>query len=204
MTGQEDGCLVLNVYVPSEHVVGADPPLPVLVWIHGGGFVTGSGVPSLYGPEYFMEQEGLILVTLNYRLGPLVCVCVCVGTKTRADKEVFTHRASWAWTTTCSRAIWDFGTSTWRSSDSDRGDYSLGKCLLVLFFSPRWLQRNLHAFGGDPSRVTLCGQSAGGVCVSYHTLSPQSKGLFSAAITQSGIFTVPYFKLDRHPAYYAR
>ncbi len=52
--------------------------------------------------------------------------------------------------------------------------------------------------------MTLCGQSAGGLCVSYHTLSPQSRGLFSAAITQSGIFTVPYFKLDRHPAYYAR
>ncbi len=70
VTGQEDGCLVLNVYAPADRTADEET-LPVLVWIHGGGFVSGSCSPGLYGPEYFMDQPGLVLVTLNYRLGPL-------------------------------------------------------------------------------------------------------------------------------------
>ncbi len=137
--------------------------LPLIqVWIHGGGFVSGSGSPSMYGPEYFMEQDGLILVTLNYRLGPL-------GFLGMGD-------------------------------DVLPGNLALWDQVLAL----QWLQQNLASFGGDPERVTICGQSAGGVCVSLHTLSPRSRGLFSAAITQSGIFTIPYPRVDRHMSYYAR
>ena len=44
--------------------------LPVMVWIHGGGFFAGSGNPDIYGPEYFMDYE-VILVSVNYRVGPL-------------------------------------------------------------------------------------------------------------------------------------
>lgn len=69
-TGQED-CLVLNIYTPLMEDTDKKKSYPVLVWIHGGGFVSGSGSPSMYGPEYFMEQPDLILITLNYRLGPL-------------------------------------------------------------------------------------------------------------------------------------
>ena len=43
---------------------------PVMVWIHGGAFVSGSGTFWDYGPQYFMEA-GVIIVTINYRLGPL-------------------------------------------------------------------------------------------------------------------------------------
>lgn len=50
----------------------------------------------------------------------------------------------------------------------------------------RWVQENIHAFGGDKNRVTLFGQSAGAGSVEHHMLSPYSKGLFSQAITQSG------------------
>ena len=43
-----------------------------MVWIHGGGFLIGSGAPNLYGPQYFMDSDQeVILVTFNYRLGPL-------------------------------------------------------------------------------------------------------------------------------------
>ncbi|GLH04398.1 Venom carboxylesterase-6 [Gryllus bimaculatus] len=50
----------------------------------------------------------------------------------------------------------------------------------------RWLQRNAHAFGGDPGRVTLLGQSSGAACVTMHLLSPQSRGLFSGVAALSG------------------
>jgi len=50
----------------------------------------------------------------------------------------------------------------------------------------RWLQKNIHFFGGDPNRVTIFGESAGGASVHFHILSPLSKGLFNNALSQSG------------------
>ena len=61
-----EDCLYLTVHVPSS-VSGV---LPVMVWIHGGGFMTGDGTPQSFGPQYFMSHE-VIMVTINYRLGPL-------------------------------------------------------------------------------------------------------------------------------------
>ena len=52
----------------------------------------------------------------------------------------------------------------------------------------QWVQRNIGAFGGDPSRVTIFGQSAGGESVLIHLVSPQSKGLYQQAIVESGPF----------------
>ncbi|XP_036604065.1 cocaine esterase-like [Trichosurus vulpecula] len=51
----------------------------------------------------------------------------------------------------------------------------------------RWIQKNIPHFGGDPGRVTIFGESAGGMSVSLHVLSPMSKGLFHRAIMQSGV-----------------
>ncbi|CAB3246733.1 unnamed protein product [Arctia plantaginis] len=50
----------------------------------------------------------------------------------------------------------------------------------------RWVNKNISNFGGDPENITIFGESAGGVSVSYHLLSPMSKGLFRRAIVQSG------------------
>ena len=64
---ESEDCLTLNVWTPSlDH--GAQ--LPVMVWLHGGGFITGSGALSLYDGTA-LARRGVVLVTVNYRLGPL-------------------------------------------------------------------------------------------------------------------------------------
>uniref|UniRef100_A0A453Z3L0 Carboxylic ester hydrolase n=1 Tax=Anopheles quadriannulatus TaxID=34691 RepID=A0A453Z3L0_ANOQN len=62
-----EDCLYLNVYSPQ---LQPKTPLPVMVWIHGGGFYVGTGDSALYEPPYLVQQ-GAVVVCINYRLGPL-------------------------------------------------------------------------------------------------------------------------------------
>ncbi|XP_038211385.1 uncharacterized protein LOC119831887 [Zerene cesonia] len=71
ITGDED-CLYLNVYTPLK---SENKLYPVMVFIHGGGFKEGSGSPLVYGPEYLVKHD-VILVTFNYRLGVLGFLCL--------------------------------------------------------------------------------------------------------------------------------
>ncbi|EDV93364.1 esterase B1 [Drosophila grimshawi] len=64
--GSED-CLYLNVYAKN---LKSEKPLPVIVFIYGGGFQIGEATRDIYSPDYLM-QKNVILVTLNYRLGAL-------------------------------------------------------------------------------------------------------------------------------------
>ncbi|XP_049861708.1 acetylcholinesterase-like, partial [Schistocerca gregaria] len=130
-TGYED-CLYLNVYVPGTPAEAA--ALPVLFWIHGGEFGSGSGSDQQYGP-HFIVSYGVILVTTNYRLGPL-------GFLSTGDEVV-------------------------------PGNAGLKDQQLAL----TWVQRNIANFGGDPDLVTPFGQSAGGMAVSFHLVSPLSAGV---------------------------
>ncbi|ALC41152.1 alpha-Est1 [Drosophila busckii] len=66
VTGSED-CLYINVYAKK---LKSPSPLPVIVWIYGGGFQIGGATRDVYGPDYFMKQD-VLLVTFNYRLGAL-------------------------------------------------------------------------------------------------------------------------------------
>ena len=67
--GQED-CLYLNIFVPEKGLEGQTLNMSVMVWIYGGSMVEGSFTFDRYGPQTFMERD-VILVTINYRLGPL-------------------------------------------------------------------------------------------------------------------------------------
>ncbi|XP_058807487.1 esterase FE4-like [Phymastichus coffea] len=67
ITGGSEDCLYLNVYTKS---IEPNIRRPVMVWIHGGGFIFGSGNDVFYGPDYFMKKD-IVLVTINYRLGVL-------------------------------------------------------------------------------------------------------------------------------------
>lgn len=139
---QSEDCLFLNVYTRQ---VTPPTPLPVMVWIHGGGFHMGSGSTDVYGPDYLLDSEQpVLLVTFNYRLGPLGFLNV-------------------------------------PGSGAD-GNVGLKDQAAVL----RWVRDNIAAFGGDPDRVTIFGESAGGTSVQMHMLSPISRGLFHYAISQSG------------------
>ena len=64
--GKEE-CLKLNVFSPD---LSPDKLLPVMVWIHGGAFVTGDSGTAMWGPHYFMDHD-VVLVSMHYRLGPL-------------------------------------------------------------------------------------------------------------------------------------
>ena len=70
LMGQED-CLLMNIYVPAKIFNDeSDTKYPVMYWIYGGGYVVGDGTFYTYGPQPLMDKEGVILVTVNYRLGP--------------------------------------------------------------------------------------------------------------------------------------
>jgi para-nitrobenzyl esterase len=137
VSGSEN-CLFVNVWRPADSSTG----LPVLVHIHGGGFVAGSG----NGDNTLLTNRGHeIVVSLNYRLGIFGFL---------ADKAFGAHP----------------------------GDYGLEDQQAAL----QWVQNNIGAFGGDPSNVTIYGESAGGSSVCDQIASPTAKGLFERGISVSG------------------
>lgn len=144
--GMSEDCLYLNVWTPTDVTEGKRP---VLVYFYGGGFLAGDGSEPRYDGAS-MAQEGIVVVTLNYRLG------------------VFGFLAHPALTE--------------ESPHDASGNYGLLDQAQAL----RWVQNNIAAFGGDPERVTIAGESAGAMSVSAHVASPRSRGRFARAIGESG------------------
>lgn len=64
----DEDCLFLNVY--TKDVSKPEKKYPVMVWIHGGGFTSGSGNKDIYSPDFLMSRD-VVIVSMNYRLGAL-------------------------------------------------------------------------------------------------------------------------------------
>ena len=144
---QSEDCLFLNVWRPAKVEKGGDA---VMVFIHGGSFTRGAGGVPLYDGSA-LAKRGVVVVTINYRLGRF---------------GYFAHPAL-----------------TKENADGGRlGNYGFMDQIAAL----QWVQKNIRAFGGDPKKVTVFGESAGAVAVQMLTVSPAAKGLFVRAIEESG------------------
>ncbi len=141
-----EDCLYLNVWTPAKSV---NERLPVMVWIHGGGFNAGATSVPLYSGEN-LAKKGLVVASIAYRLGP-------------------------------------FGFLAHPELSAESGGHGSGNYgLLDQIAGLEWIKRNIAALGGNPNRVTIFGESAGGISVSMLAASPLAKGLFQGAISESG------------------
>merc|ERR1711892_696574 len=137
-----EDCLHLNIYTEDLKTTAK----PVMIWIHGGGFTLGSG--NDYAPLDAHLKEGVIVITINYRLGSL--------------------------------GFLTFG------NDLVSGNMGLKDQALAI----RWVKQNIHNFGGNPHKITIFGESAGGVSVHAQVLSPWNFGQIQGAIAQSGTMLI--------------
>ncbi|XP_048398372.1 neuroligin-1 isoform X1 [Stegostoma tigrinum] len=205
---QNEDCLFLNIYVPTEDVKriskecarkpgkkicrkggplakkqaddlgdndGAEDedirdsgPKPVMVFIHGGSYMEGTG--NILDGSVLASYGNVIVITVNYRLGVL-------GFLSTGDQAA-------------------------------KGNYGLLDQIQAL----RWISENIAFFSGDPLRITVFGSGAGASCVNLLTLSHYSegnrwsnstKGLFQRAIAQSGT-ALSSWAVSYQPAKFAR
>ncbi|MFJ4046253.1 carboxylesterase/lipase family protein [Microbacterium sp. NPDC089987] len=136
-----ESTLNVNVFTPDPAVTAPGGGLPVLVWIHGGGYFAGSPASPWYDGRNF-NRDDVVTVTISYRLG--------------------------------------FDGFGWiGGAPSNRG---VRDWLLAL----EWVQQNITVFGGDPARVTIAGQSAGGGAVLTLLGMPSAQHLFRGGYAISG------------------
>ncbi len=143
-----EDCLYVNIYTPAKH---GDEKLPVLFYIHGGGYQGGYPFEVEFDWEH-MAKKGIVVVAVTYRLG-----------------------------------IMGFLTSSLLIEDAPnqfKGNYGIQDQLFAL----QWTKRNITAFGGDPDKITIAGQSAGAGSVQCLLATPYGKDVMSGAILQSGVF----------------
>lgn len=133
-----DATLNVNVFTPVDR--DPDAALPVLVWIHGGGYTSGSPASRWYDGDAF-ARDGVVVVVISYRIG-----------------------------------FDGFGLID--GAPSNRG-------LRDQIAALERVRDEIGAFGGDPARVTVAGQSAGGGSVLALMASPASSGLFHGAMAIS-------------------
>ena len=145
-----EDCLYLGIATPAT---SAADRLPVMVWIHGGGFQT-----EHYGGDLwkYLAMRGVVIVSVEYRTGALGFM---------AHPEL-----------------------TKESPTGHSGNYGL----LDQIYALQWVQRNIRSFGGDPTNVTIFGESAGAISCSILCASPLAKGLFHRCISQSGGSFAPW------------
>jgi len=145
-----EDCLTLNIWRPCGL---PSAPLPVMVWLYGGGLAAGSASQPLFDGTNLVRisteiGKPVLLVSLNYRLAGLGFL---------AARQM-----------------------------AELGLLNLG--MLDQRLALAWVRDNARAFGGDPAKVTLFGESAGAVSIYSHMAAygGRDDGLFRAAILQSG------------------
>jgi len=149
----EEDCLYLNVWTPDPAPMS---PLPVMVWLPGGGNQNGSasdnsplsGGTTIYEGRDLASTRNVVVVTINYRIGVM---------------GFFAHAGL-------------------RAEGSNSGNQGLLDQQLAL----KWVRDNIVAFGGDAKNVTLFGESAGSQDTCLQVVSPGARGLFHRAISESG------------------
>ncbi|XP_050302566.1 juvenile hormone esterase-like [Anthonomus grandis grandis] len=139
---ENEDCLFMNVFTPILNNSLAEK-LPVMLWIYGGAFRTGSSKYNSFGPDFLIEKD-VVIASFNYRVGPF-------GFLATEDGVI-------------------------------PGNAGLKDQAMAI----KWVNENIALFGGDPARVTLFGQSAGGASVGYQLLYKKNEGLINGAILQSG------------------
>ncbi|KAF9064188.1 Alpha/Beta hydrolase protein [Rhodocollybia butyracea] len=157
---ETEDCLFLNTYFPGDTV--PDKPLPVLVWIHGGGYIAGDAA-QFTGSDIMTEAHNeIVLVIIQYRLGLFGFL---PGSEVKED-----------------------------------GDLNAG--LLDQDFALRWVRSHISKFGGDPTKVTIWGESAGAGSVLQHIVAQDgqtSPQLFRGAMTSSTFLPSQYLYNDTIP-----
>ena len=142
----DEDCLRVNVWTSR---IKSDAKMPVMVWLHGGGFSEGSSQEQAgYDGTNLARDHGVVVVSLNHRLNALGFL------------DLSAYGAKYA--------------------------HSGNVGMLDIVKALEWVRDNIAAFGGDPSNVTIFGQSGGGGKVSTLMAMPSAKGLFHKAIVQSG------------------
>ena len=145
----DEDCLRVNVWTSA---IKSDAKMPVMVWLHGGGFSAGSSQEQIgYDGTNLARDHGVVVVSLNHRLNALGFL------------DLSAYGAKYA-------------------HSGNLGMIDIVKAL-------EWVRDNISNFGGDPSNVTIFGQSGGGGKVSTIMAMPSAKGLFHKAIVQSGSIT---------------
>lgn len=174
----DEQCLSLNIFVPagpsreprtepSGEPSGESPNrlLPVLVWVHGGGYLGGGSAQPDFDGGVLAERQGIVVVTVNYRLGAFGMLDVRDLSRGADSTGPDTTDAD----------------STGPGAPPAVANPGIGDLVLAL----EWVARHIAAFGGDPHRVSLAGQSAGAHAVACLLVAPEARGLFHRAIVQS-------------------
>lgn len=169
---ESEDCLTLNVYTPRRSKAGQ--LLPVILFIHGGMFSTGSASMPIYDGAGWMEaQEDFVLVTINYRLGLFGFL---------ASREMYNSSGG-------GRRRKIFHQKSKKLNGN--GNFGLQDQIEAL----RWTHRNIVGFGGDPQRITLMGQSAGSISAQYieQILRDDAQPMILRSLVLMGgtLFTLP-------------
>ncbi|QRP14267.1 carboxylesterase/lipase family protein [Corynebacterium kroppenstedtii] len=179
-----EGCLWLNVVVPNTaartgdgrsdqrrpHMINRNARRPIVVYFHGGSNVHGSANEPLLTGQYFAQAMDAVVVAVNYRVGILGQLSLnYTADIAKADNTAHTGA--------------DGSAGTVSTKSATRADSNPGLSDLVT--AVRWVHDNAEAFGGDPARITIMGESSGGAMVTALTALPELRGVIAGAIAQS-------------------